>query len=141
MSEEWPDYWIDVVWNGVPVSYPSGFEDVEDVFENGYCHALALAIHEQTGWPIWSLKCPKGEDEHFLVCSPSGYLVDVRGANDPDGVLNYWMRLNHVPPTYYRLVEEDASYIWELVRRIWAEDPEPVWDLAQAVASVCIAAA
>lgn len=54
----------------------------EDTFQDGQCHALALALHEQTGWPVWALRSPGAGDQHFLVRAPDGRLVDVTGARD-----------------------------------------------------------
>ena len=37
-----------VVRSSVATAVPEGFESIEDVFENSYCHSLALALHERT---------------------------------------------------------------------------------------------
>lgn len=54
-------------------------------FSCGQCHALALAVHEQTGWPLeaffevaeWG---PTLNIDHVCVRMPDGRLLDARGA-------------------------------------------------------------
>lgn len=60
----------------------------EDIFRDGQCHALALALHEHTGWPIVGLWSPEtGFDEHYMARMPDGRLVDVMGAADAESVV------------------------------------------------------
>lgn len=74
-------------------------------FRNGQCHALALAPHERTGWPIvasgpseccYDEDCPDTNDsagvcdcqvQHLAVERPDGYLVDIEGARPRDDFL------------------------------------------------------
>lgn len=52
-------------------------------FTHGQCHALALALHEATGWPlvIEFTQLRQGRDiRHALVQMPSGKLVDINTA-------------------------------------------------------------
>jgi hypothetical protein len=77
------------------------------------CRALAIAIHDQTGWPLvvvtdsWNVHSstggPLSEEEraggviglgsvapqafHALVEHPSGELIDIQGGNDPIGLV------------------------------------------------------
>lgn len=121
-----------------------GFEDVADVFQHGYCHVLALAIHDVTGWPVWTLKVTRGqgvgEDEHWLVEDPAGNLVDVYGANTPEGVLAYWHGLYETPvgEEDFRLQESSAEQILHLIEIGYAEEPEPVEALAAEAARILL---
>lgn len=54
------------------------------VFTTGQCHALALALHERTGWPIRVLAYGrKGaavtSGNHLVVVDPDGNAVDIEG--------------------------------------------------------------
>lgn len=67
---------------------------VEEVFECGYCHALAAELHDRTGWRVVGLQLPdrpyeggppippwfRGDVDHYAVQRPDGLIVDVRGA-------------------------------------------------------------
>jgi len=123
-----------------------GCDGIVTVFQEGYCHALALALHDATGWPIWSLKIAKGSDrgydEHFLVADPDGNLLDVHGTNSPEDVIAYWSCLNDIPADvdFYYLEEVSADYIWGLINRVWAEPVEPVADLAREATRILLAA-
>jgi hypothetical protein len=69
-------------------------DTVEDVFEYGWCHALAIELHDRTGWPTVGLQLPdrpydggppipphfRGDVVHYAVQRPDGLIVDVRGA-------------------------------------------------------------
>lgn len=53
-------------------------------FSSGQCHALALAIHEHTGWEIVGLRWDDPYfngtiPDHVLVRDPDGHLFDVNG--------------------------------------------------------------
>lgn len=73
------------------------------LFRQGQCHALALALWEATGWTIvaeTSPYCSFDEDcldmfddgmcgcqlEHLMVRDPDGWVYDICGQHDPDGV-------------------------------------------------------
>lgn len=62
----------------------------------GGCMALAIALHDETGWPIVVAteaynvhdgRAGGGSAAHWLVQHPSGLLVDVLGLHDPEDVL------------------------------------------------------
>ena len=108
-----------------------GFTTVEGVFEYGYCHALALAVHERTGWPVVGLRArDSSESNHYLVRRPDGMLVDVRGARTEADVLQQW----DGGDGYYTVREYDADFLWHEVERGDMEDPADVWQLAHHVA-------
>jgi hypothetical protein len=50
-------------------------------FVGGQCHGLALAIHEETGWPLIGVDDSDGMCEHICVRREDGRLVDVTGAH------------------------------------------------------------
>lgn len=68
-------------------------------FEHGACEALAVALHDLTGWPLVKVADPwnvsgdvdewgiavagGGSAVHWAVRTPAGELVDVRGAHAP----------------------------------------------------------
>jgi hypothetical protein len=63
-------------------------EEAELVFTRGQCHSLAVAIHEETGWPIYGLytKFDSGDNSpsHCLVYSPTlNNFIDIKG---PDAI-------------------------------------------------------
>lgn len=108
-----------------------GFTAVEDVFEAGYCHALALAVHERTGWPVVGLgERSFSDSSHYLVRRPDGMLVDVRGVRAEADVLQQW----DGGDGYYTVHEGDADFLWREVERGDMEDPADVWQLAHHVA-------
>jgi hypothetical protein len=121
-----------------------GCEGVTMVFQEGYCHVLALALHDATGWPIWSLKIAqgreRGQDEHFLVADPAGNLLDVQGTNTPDDVITYWNGLYNIPSEvgFFELEEVDSDYIWGLINSVYAEEPEPAEALAREAARILL---
>ena len=65
-------------------------------FKHGACGALAIAIHDATGWPIVAItdahnvhggRAGGGSAMHWTVMRPDGKLVDVNGAHDPDDMV------------------------------------------------------
>lgn len=69
----------------------------ENIFYQGACSALAIALHDATGWPIVGVsesdnvhdgRLGLGSCMHFLVERPDGKLIDVLGAHDPEEVLD-----------------------------------------------------
>lgn len=112
---------------------PEGFDSVQDVFDYGYCHALALALNEETGWPIVGLKGPAGYADHFLVQRPDGRLVDAHGARTEAEVMRQWA--DGAPDGYYKVQGCTAQSIRVEVDRQDLENPASVWPLAQETAS------
>lgn len=63
-------------------------------FKYGGCGALALALHDATGWPIVAItdhhnvfedgQAGGGSALHWTVRHPDGRLIDIDGAHDPD---------------------------------------------------------
>lgn len=112
---------------------PADFDSIEDVFEYGYCNALALALNETTGWTIVGLRAPDGYLNHYLAQTPDGRLVDVRGTRTATEVLQAWGD--------HHTVRGDLTpaYLWQEVRNGDMEDPADVWPLAQAIAARLVA--
>ncbi|SFW50377.1 hypothetical protein [Amycolatopsis australiensis] len=111
---------------------PEGFESVEDVFDYGYCHGLALALHEETGWPLVQLEFD-GDELHYLVRRPDGMLVDAHGARPEDEVRLAWSDGSAASIDRLSVRDCDAGHLWGLVRRGDMEDPNDVRDLARHV--------
>lgn len=73
-------------------------------FREGQCHALALTLHQQTGWDLVAIE-NDGVCEHITVRHPDGHLIDILGGH-PDGL----------PGSEDSVEREiDQSYIDELV--------------------------
>jgi hypothetical protein len=114
----WPDLFLD----------PPDDAPIEQLFEHGYCHALALALNEATDWSIVGLRSPGGV-EHYLVQRPDGMLVDVRGVTSEEEMLG----------DSYTLDEGyDAESLWAAAQAGYLENPEDVWELARFVAQVLL---
>lgn len=59
-------------------------EQARRVFVRGQCHALALAIRELTGWPLFGLVDRRDGNSqrspgHVVVRTPSGAYIDING--------------------------------------------------------------
>ena len=71
-------------------------EGAVELYTNGFCHALALALHERTGWPlvaIWGMEGRRPCLAHVAVEHPRSpnAIVDVRGVRDlGDAMADYW---------------------------------------------------
>lgn len=87
------------------VSVTAGHLDgaASSIFRQGQCHAFALALWEATGWTIvaeCAPECSLDEDcldqfddgmcgcqlLHLMVRDPDGWVYDINGQHDPDGV-------------------------------------------------------
>jgi len=120
---------------GADVLGPDGFASVPDVYHYGYCHALALELAAQTGWPIVGLYTGKwGDMDHFLVRRPDGLLLDVHGAHTDEEVLQAWGD----GTGYYEIRSTTPERIRAEVARGDAEDPADVAALSHAVAAVLL---
>lgn len=53
-----------------------------DAFVCDACAGLALALHDETGWPLIEVGHCDGLPFHFMVRRPDGLLLDIRGAHD-----------------------------------------------------------
>lgn len=66
-------------------------------FFHGACAALAIALHDETGWPIVAVTDHDNEYDgrmgmggsamHWLVRRPDGALIDFDGAHTPEEIL------------------------------------------------------
>ena len=107
---------------------PDAYATAEEVWEDGYDHVLALALHEQTGWPIVGLEAKSGGyTDHYMVRRPDGMLVDAKGARTQDDVLEEWAEGTDFYSVQARTVEA--------IRAEVEQDPEDVLPLARNVAS------
>lgn len=68
----------------------------KSAFKYGACGALAIALHDATGWPIvaitdhhnvWDGKAGGGSAMHWTVQRPDGKLIDIDGAHDPEDLV------------------------------------------------------
>lgn len=81
-----------------------------EVFLYGQCHALALVLHEATGWPVVSL----GDGTHFAVQASDGRLVDITGLNEMADLESQWGQA----------ALTTTDHIWSLVHGAYMETPE-----------------
>lgn len=65
-------------------------------FKYGACGALAIALHDETGWPIVAItdahnvfdgRAGEGSALHWTVRHPSGLLLDVDGLHTPEALV------------------------------------------------------
>ena len=67
-------------------------------FAHGNCAALALAVHDLTGWPLVIAARNANPDlltdtwMHVLVQRPDGRYLDIQGAHTPEDIESYWRR-------------------------------------------------
>lgn len=69
-------------------------------FKYGGCGALALALHDATGWPIVAItdhynvfedgQAGGGSALHWTVRHPDGRLIDIDGAHDPEDLVEQY---------------------------------------------------
>ncbi|MFD6334865.1 hypothetical protein ACFWGI_35550 [Streptomyces niveus] len=62
-------------------------EHAVEAFLYGGCAALALAIHDATGWPITAVIAEDGLELHYAISHFDGLLIDILGARTEDDVL------------------------------------------------------
>lgn len=92
----------------------------EHVFTLGGCGALAIALHDATGWPIAAItdhdnvfgdRAGGGSALHWTVRHPSGRLLDVDGLHDADDLVER-----------YDGEADDGRAAWGLSSRADAEE-------------------
>ena len=126
------DAWI---WNGQDEDdeelaiEPGLLDEVAfEAYKNGQCLALALAIHDQTGWPVrllvrgkkQALQKVKMDDLiHALVRAPDGYDVDIYGDNEPE-VLEEEATDLHGQHTWLEITERGAIDAWLVAHPAYA---------------------
>lgn len=69
-------------------------------FKYGACGALAIALHDATGWPIVAItdhhnvfedgEAGGGSALHWTVRHPDGRLIDIDGAHNPETLLSQY---------------------------------------------------
>lgn len=66
------------------------------VFKQGACGALAIAIHDATGWPIYAVtdahniygdEAGGGSALHWVVQHPSGLFLDIEGLSSGEDLI------------------------------------------------------
>ena len=106
-------------------------------FQLGQCHALSIALHERTGWPIEVVVARRGRRDridwdsmldnaskrfsvvstrwvHTAVRRPDGLLVDITGAWDESALLRRWSPLRTTDGV--RLIPVSAEALIGLAR-------------------------
>jgi hypothetical protein len=73
----------------------------KSIFKYGGCGGLAIAMHDELGWPIVAITdahnvfedgtAGGGSAMHWTVRAPDGKLVDVDGAHDPEDLVEEYM--------------------------------------------------
>ncbi len=62
-------------------------DEARSAYISGQCHALALALHEATGWQIWGSEDEEFDIVHVAVRDPQGRFHDITGRYDVDDYL------------------------------------------------------
>jgi hypothetical protein len=65
-------------WNLIPGVITA---EAVDAFVRDACAGLALALHDETGWPLVEVGHCDGLPFHFMVRHPDGRLLDIRGTH------------------------------------------------------------
>jgi hypothetical protein len=60
-------------------------------FGRGQCHALALALHDETGWPLRVLEDEEADAVHVFVITPEGKALDAGGCLGLEEFREVWM--------------------------------------------------
>ena len=79
-----------------------GVDDWETYFTEGECHALAIAIHEATGWDIWAVGTgPDFSVEHWeghvFIATPDLLALDITGLSTFEDQELLWSNQEHAP--------------------------------------------
>jgi hypothetical protein len=98
-----------------------------ELFLYAQCQMLALALHEQTGWPLWvaeqHLRSGAWAWAHVAVRNPRGKWLDIEGPRDSQQVtawLSQWGL-----PVRLRLLDEAAE--WHTMLGRAASTPASWW--------------
>ena len=119
------------------------------IFENGQCHAFALALHEVLGWPVvgcWLSDAPTRASSHIAVRCPGGLTADINALQAIDYNVRVIAartvetgRLKGFLPPSLRLARHYAPQIAPTILRqheaVSAGLSKPKWDLGWARAS------
>ncbi len=90
------------------------------VFTLGGCDALAIAIHDKTGWPIIAItdahnvygdRAGGGSAMHWMVKHPNGKFLDIDGIHDPEAIVEQ-----------YDGYADDGKAAWGISTRADAEE-------------------
>lgn len=100
-------------------------------FSRGWCHVFALALHKETGWPLYiglagqpgpGFKWENAEDgfiahhfDHMACQAPDGRYVDILGAH---ACGESPLSLPWSPMTYFPIEEERLLHLIEYSRKI-----------------------
>ncbi len=107
----------------------------ERAFTFGGCDALAIALHDATGWPLVAItdhhnvhggRAGGGSAMHWTVMHPSGRLLDVDGLHDPAELVER-----------YDGYADDGQAAWGISSRA---DAEEWWNEAGRKVSIGMAA-
>src|SRR5579859_1723892 len=94
-------------------------------FLGGQCHALALALHARTGWPLAWVEDDEGEPKHCFVLDPERPQMglDIAGVHRRDELARRWGSCEK---------RVELSEVLALSGG-WGGYPEPRVDVAQAL--------
>lgn len=96
-------------------------------FSQGQCHALAMALHEETGWPLVVVADWLEQVDHVAVRTPEGRIIDGAGVHDPDAFAEAWDG-DVLEVSAQRLRELTASATWR----------EPALDVARTMVAAVL---
>lgn len=99
-----------------------------ELFLYAQCQMLALALHEQTGWPLWvaEQQLPSGTWAwvHVAVQAPDGRWLDIDGPRDGQEVSD-WISVGWGLPVRLRLLDDPAE--WHVMLGRPATTPATWW--------------
>ena len=83
-----PGIVLDTPRHGAVEVIPGVIDDTARfAFTSGHCHALALAIHQHTGWPMLAMSgrfSAYRDLRHVVVQMPDGRWLDINGPQEPE---------------------------------------------------------
>lgn len=107
-------------------------DNARHAFTHGACGALAVAIHDTTGWPIIAVGKCDGLDMHYAVRRPDGLLVDIEGAHSDDDMRDAYALWADDDVT---LTPISRAEVWEW----WVEEGQPIpMDVVRSIAAAVL---
>lgn len=74
-------------------------EKAVQLYSNGHCHSLAIAIHRATGWPmVGFFKRGESSPKHVAILLPDERILDIEGVRHEDDIhcsfdTDYWKKV------------------------------------------------
>jgi hypothetical protein len=95
--------------------------DDYELFTEGDCHHLALALHERTGWPLMIVS-GRSTVEHAFVMRPDGLALDINGLSSVSHILDCWSWLDS--PALSPVIARYFAVNWRVEPMFCVSTPE-----------------